>query len=180
MFSLSVVAKQPGAQPYGDNIFCWNADVFDNPASNTVVLSRINFSGSGGIKVNATQIGHDRFAVCVDGSAISANGGTNVGASGGTAGTTAGVPSVRVDADFSATTNGTYFVVKTASCTLPSAVTAAGKEILVWNSCPSGGVVTYKTTQGQTISGAASGSLTNATVYKLDRFMSDGDNWYRE
>jgi hypothetical protein len=83
---------------------------------------------------------------------------------------------VRVDADFSAATNGKYFVVKTASCTLPSAVAAAGKEILVWNACPSAGVVTYKTTQGQTISGAASGSVTNATVYKLDRFMSDGNN----
>jgi hypothetical protein len=55
MFSLSVLAKQNVAQPYGDNIFCWNADVFENPATNTVLLSRINFVGSGGIKVNATR-----------------------------------------------------------------------------------------------------------------------------
>jgi hypothetical protein len=177
MSSLNALAQQ--YRPYGDNIFCWNADVFADPRTNTVQLSRINFVGTGGIKVNATQTAHDRFYVCVDGSAISANGGNVAGATGGAFGGNTSVP-VQVDADFNAATSGTYFVAKTATCTMPSAVGTAGKEVLVWNVCPSGGVVTYRTTQGQTISGAPSGAVNNATVPKLDRFMSDGSNWYRE
>jgi hypothetical protein len=181
MFSLSVLAKkQYERQPYGENIFCWMADVPENPTSNSVITSQINFVGSGGIKVTATRLANNRYEVVVDGSSISSAGGIAAGASGGTMGPVTGASAVRVGGDFSAATNSIYFVEKTATCTLPSAVGAIGKEILVWNARPSGVVVTYKTTQNQTISGAASGSAINSTAFKIDRFMSDGGDWYRE
>jgi hypothetical protein len=172
MSSLGALARQYVPQTYANNLFQWKSDVYENPNSIDVQPSRISIVGSGGIKINTTQTAHDGYQVAVDGSAIAANGGA--------AGATTGLPAARVDGDFSAATNGTYFVAKTATCLLPSAVGAVGKEILVWNACPPGGVVTYKTTQGQTISGAASGAVNNATTYKLDRFMSDGATWYRE
>jgi hypothetical protein len=126
-------------------------------------------SGTGGIKIHSQLVGGTRFTyghyeVTIDGSGIS-QGGMNA---------------VNIDHDFSATTGAAYFVSKPATCTLPSAIDLAGKEILVWNAITSGGAVTYNTTDNQPISGSASGSLVNATPYKLDRFMSNGTNWFKE
>ncbi len=163
-------------KPYGDNVFCWYSDAAINPTSITVQPARLTLVGSGGIKINAIQTAHDRYQISVDGSAINANSGT--GASASTASSHPAAITGRINRDFVAAVDDTYFVTRTATCTLPSAVGAAGKEILVWNACPSGGTVTYQTTQSQTISGAV--SRTNDTKYKLDRFMSDGENWYLE
>jgi hypothetical protein len=108
-------------------------------------------------------IGH--YEVTIDGSGIAP----------------ASMSAIKVDHDFKAVPGAAYFASKTATCTFPSAVDAVGKEILVGNA-PQGGdaVVTYNTVAGQLISGKASGALSNGTAYKLDRFMSDGSNWYRQ
>jgi hypothetical protein len=53
-------------QPYPDNIFCWNAAGFLNPGDNTVVLSKVTFVGSGGIKINETRTEHNRYMVFVE------------------------------------------------------------------------------------------------------------------
>jgi len=185
MFSLSVLAKENEPQSYGDNIFCLYTDVPFNARSSFAHQARVSFVGCGGIKINAIKIPHGGWQVCVDGEALSANNGTAEGAPGSASGPTTGsringTSAARVEGDFSAAAGCTYFVAKTATCTMPSAAGVAGQEILVWNACPAGGVVTYNTTQGQTISGSASGSLFNASVYKLNRFMSDGVNWYLE
>jgi len=81
--------------------------------------------------------------------------------------------------DFAAAVGKVYFVSTPATCLLPSAAQAAGKEIAVCNTGFSGST-TYTTTDGQTISGQTSGSMSNSTPYKTDRFISDGSNWFKE
>ena len=85
----------------------------------------------------------------------------------------------RLASNFFANSGGAYFVSGTAVCTLPSATGCAGKEILVCNTSKDG-TITYNTSSGESISGSASGALTNSTANKVDRFISDGSNWYRE
>lgn len=66
--------------------------------------------------------------------------------------------------------------------TLPTAVGVAGQQIKAVMVALSANVVTLKTTSAQTISGAASGSLTagnNATL-EIVLFTSDGANWWFE
>jgi hypothetical protein len=89
------------------------------------------------------------------------------------------VSAVKVNGDFNASVNCAYFVSRSATCTLSSAAEVAGKEILVWNASPSG-LIKYATMLDQTISGSAASAVTNSSPYKLDRFMSDGSNWFRE
>jgi hypothetical protein len=168
ILSLTALAKQQRpAVPYGNNQFDWFAEVPTKPGGNDVVGSHIELIGAGGIKINAM---HDNggavsgtYEVFVDGSGIAPP----------------AVTAVKVDADFQASANSSYFVSRSATCTLPSAIGLAGKEILVWNAAPST-LVRYNTTLDQKISGSASGALTNSSPYKLDRFMSDGSDWFRE
>jgi hypothetical protein len=167
--SINVIAKNTTTEPYGDNIFCWFSDVPYNSTTNTVAQAEARLSGTGGIKVNTILTGGSKFRlghyeVSIDGSGIASS----------------GVSSVNVDHDFNAAIGSAYFVSKPASCTLPSAINAQGKEILVWNACPRGGTISYSTSTDQLISGKPPATISNATPYKLDRFMSDGSNWYRE
>jgi hypothetical protein len=81
--------------------------------------------------------------------------------------------------DFNAVASFAYFVSQPVTCTLPTATAAAGKEIIVCNT-GANNTITYSTTNGETISGAQSGAVTNSTAYKVDRFISDGTAWYRE
>jgi hypothetical protein len=166
--SHSVSAKQ-GAEGFSDNIFAWNSDVPKNENDNTVARLLTKMSGTGGIKIHSQLVGGSRFVyghyeVTIDGSGLS-QGGMNA---------------VNIDHDFNALAGTAYFVSKSATCTLPSAIDLAGKEILVWNAITSGGAVIFNTTDNQTISGNASGSLLNTTPYRLDRFMSNGSNWFKE
>jgi hypothetical protein len=166
MFTFNATAK---GEPYGDNIFCWFSDVTQNGQTNSVSNAMTRLSGTGGIKVNTVLTGGSKFRmghyeVTIDGSGI---------ASGGSS-------TARVDHDFDATASTTYFVARSAVCTLPSAANCAGKEVFVWNACPTGGVVTYATSPSQLISGKQPSNFMNTTSYKLDRFMSDGSNWYKE
>jgi len=168
MLSINVIAKNHPAEPFGDNIFCWYSDVPNNAHTNTVANALARISGTGGIKVNTVLTGGGKFTfghyeVSIDGSGISS-----------------GISSVNVDHDFNAAVGTTYFVSKPALCTLPSAANAAGKEVLVWNACPAGGIISYGSIAGQLISGKPSSTLSNSIPYKLDRFMSDGSNWFQE
>ena len=169
MVSLDVIAKNKWAEPYGDNIFCWYSDVPYNAETNTVAKALTKVFGTGGIRVNTVLTGGSRFTlghyeVSIDGSGISPG----------------GISSVNVDHDFNAAVSTAYFVSKPATCTLPSAAKVAGKEVLVWNACPSGGIISYGTAAGQLISGKQPTAASNSTPYKLDKFMSDGSNWYEE
>ncbi len=169
MFSINVMANNKLAEPYGDNIFCWYSDVPYNAQTNTVAKSLTKVFGTGGIKVSTVLTGGGRFTlghyeVGIDGSGISSG----------------GISSVNVDHDFNAAVSTAYFVSKPATCTLPSAVNVAGKEVLVWNACPSGGNISYGSSAGQLVSSKLPATLSNSTPYKLDRFMSDGSNWYKE
>jgi hypothetical protein len=130
---------------------------------------RYHIFGTGGIKVSMPRLpgrmitAGDVYEVYIDGSALS-NGGLTAEAAA---------------SDFEASAGKAYFVSAPASCLLPSAAQAAGKEILVCNKIAAGSI-TYITTSGQTISGHASGTVTNNTPYKIDRLISDGYNWYKE
>jgi len=62
------------------------------------------------------------------------------------------------------------------TCTLPTAVGNAGKEIVVEH-VTTGNNLTFNTTSSQTISGQASGAIVNSTRYNVFRFMSNGTNW---
>jgi hypothetical protein len=90
-----------------------------------------------------------------------------------------GLTPTNVASDFAAAPGRAYFVSAPATCSLPPAASAAGKEILVCNKTL-GGLITYTTSGGETISGQPSGTYANATRYRVDRFISDGSNWYRE
>ena len=170
MLSINGIASNKLAEPYGDNIFCWYSDVPYNSQPNTSVCKALaRLSGTGGIKVNTVLTGGGKFTlghyeVGIDGSGISSG----------------GISAVSVDHDFNAAVGTAYFVSKPAICTLPSAVNVAGREVLVWNACPSGGIVSYGTSAGQLISGKQPATLSNSAPYRLDRFMSDGTNWYKE
>jgi len=169
MFSINVIAKNNLAEPYGDNIFCWYSDVPYNAQTNTVAKSLTKVFCTGGIRVNTVLTGGSRFTlghyeVGIDGSGISSG----------------SIGSINVDHDFNAAVSTAYFVSKPATCTLPSAVNVAGKEVLVWNACPSEGIISYGTSAEQLISGKQPATLSNSTPYRLDRFMSDGSNWYKE
>jgi hypothetical protein len=166
MLAINATAKNG---PYGDNIFCWFSDVTENPRTNTTNNALTRLSGTGGIKVNAELTGGSTFRmghydVTIDGSGIASG----------------GISSVNVDHDFNAAVSTAYFVAKSAVCTLPLASNTAGKEVLVWNACPTGGIITYGTSDSQLISGKQPSNFSNSTSYKLDRFMSDGSNWYKE
>ncbi|HEY9719516.1 MAG TPA: hypothetical protein V6C69_18705 [Trichormus sp.] len=166
--SLCASASQR-SEGFSDNIFAWNSDVPRNENDNTVARLLTKISGTGGIKIHSQLVGGTKFTyghyeVTIDGSGISQ----------------AGMNTVNTDHDFNAIAGTLYFVSKPAICTLPSAADLAGKEILIWNAIAGGGAVTYDTTDNQTISGSASGSVMNSTPYKLDRFMSNGSNWFKE
>jgi hypothetical protein len=139
------------------------------------------FYGTGGITVDETPrpgMWHSNlktYKIRIDGSTISGN--NAPAAAGGLA--TSNFAAATVETDFQAFPNTAYFVSNSATCTLPSGSGAAGREIVVCNNSKSG-TVTYNTASGETVSGNASGTLTNATPYKVDRFISDGKNWYRE
>ena len=169
VLALGVHAKDKLDGPYGDNIFCWFSNVPYNANTNSVTDSEARLSGTGGIRVNTLYTGGTRFTighyeVTIDGSHIAP----------------AGLSATKVDHDFNAAPGNAYFVSKAATCTLPSAVDTAGKEILVGNASQNGDAITYNTVAGQLISGKTSGGLSNATAYKFEGFISDGSNWYRE
>lgn len=167
--SVAVIAKRPPLPPvaYGDNQFDWFANVPDKPGGNDVVESHIELIGAGGIRVNAQHENggavSGKYRVYIDGANMSAP----------------AVSTSKIDSDFNAAPGCAYFVKGNATCTLPSAVELAGKEILVWNAGPSV-TVRYNTVMNQQISGSASGALTNSTAFRLERFMSDGANWFKE
>lgn len=89
--------------------------------------------------------------------------------------------------NISSTTTGSvgnvYFVSLSSSSftfTLPTAVSQAGKEILikiVSNVTNPPNTLTIATTSSQTIDGS-SANLTTSTVYDAYRFVSDGANWF--
>jgi hypothetical protein len=81
--------------------------------------------------------------------------------------------------DFTAAANGAYFVSNVAICTLPTAVGAAGQEIVVCNTNKSG-TITYQTVLGEMLGSDESGPVVNSIPGKVDRFISDGKGWYRE
>jgi len=126
--------------------------------------------GTGGIKVSMPHrlakivTAGDVYEIDIDGSSLSAAGGSSA---------------VNVASDFTASPGKAYFVSAPATCLLSTAAGVAGKEIIVCNT-GSGGSITYTTTAGQTISGHSSGSLSNSSKYEVDRFISCGDNWYKE
>jgi hypothetical protein len=82
------------------------------------------------------------------------------------------------DSDFTADPNCSYFVSGTVVCVMPSASGIAGNEIKVCNT--GGAKIKYTTRYGETISGNASGEVVNATSFQVDRFLSDGKNWFKE
>ena len=137
------------------------------------------FYGTGGITVDENPrpgMWHSNmktYRIRIDGSEMSGGGGQGGGFP------ASNFAAASVNTDFQAFPNTAYFVSASASCVFSSASTAAGREIVV---CNSGKDVTikYDTTAGETISGNASGTLTNASPYKVDRFISDGKNWYKE
>jgi len=168
---IAVIAQAKDAGPPGDDLYMF-ADVCNSPWSmDTYGARRIRLYGSGGIKVTNQLIPDriDRYSVCIDGSPI--------GSGSGTGGQSLGLKASNIEGDFNASASSAYFVSRSANCTLPTATGVAGKEIVVSNK---GGKITYTTTSGETISGNPSGALTNSTPYKVDRFISDGKNWYRE
>ncbi len=150
-----------------ENEFCMWTTVPDHPHGSVGRDSAVSVSGSGGIRVRSECVRRSLFSrhynVCIDGSGI----------------TGAGFAALNKAEDFKAAVNCAYFVSHSAICTLSTAIDSAGKEIIVCNTCVDG-TVTYNTTSGETISGNLSGSLTNSTRYKVDRFISDGINWYKE
>ena len=124
--------------------------------------------GLGGIKVSGQHPGFwcasfAKYNVYIDGSAISKTG-FNQG---------------NFVNDFQATPYSANFVAKSAICTLPSASDFPGVEIIVCNTSQNE-TITYKTVNNQTISGKQSGQLVNKVVNKVDKFISDGNNWYLE
>ncbi len=136
------------------------------------------FYGTGGIVVDQTPrpgAWHSNmrtYKVSIDGSNAGCGNGQGVFAGSNFA-------AANIDHDFRAVGNTAYFVSSTASCTLPDASGFAGREILVCNTSKDG-VITYATTNGGTISGKTSGEVRNNTPNKVDRFISDGKNWYQE
>ena len=84
------------------------------------------------------------------------------------------------DSDFAALAGGVYFVTHSATCTLGPATAAAGEEIVVCNAV-AGTTITYQAGSGTTLLGASqSAPTTNTTLGKVDRFISDGTNWFKE
>lgn len=65
------------------------------------------------------------------------------------------------------------------TCTLPTAVSIAGQEIVV-SLRTAGNNLTFNTTSSQTIDGQASGAIVTGVRYNTYRFMSDGANWVME
>lgn len=61
--------------------------------------------------------------------------------------------------------------------TLPTAVSLAGRQIAVKNTTSSANAITFNTTGGQTIDGAASGATSIAAGFGSRVFVSDGANW---
>ena len=129
--------------------------------------------GSGGVTVTQSPkpgMWHSNmrsYSVCIDGGGMPAS-----------SAVPASFCAVKPEADFYAVAGFAYFVSQSATCTLPAASTATGKEVIVCNA--GSGTITYNTAAAEAISGSPSGALTNATPYKIDRFISDGKNWYRE
>ena len=126
-------------------------------------------SGTGGIRVTG---GHHSFFIAssvrspieIDGSALAAK----------------RFSPFNENADFTGSANCVYFVSDSALCTLPTAVGVAGAEIAICNA-NNGVTITYQTTNGESVLGVnPSSPITNSTVGKVDRFISDGIRWYRE
>ena len=138
--------------------------------------------GTGGITVQQTPkpgMWHSNmrvYKVCIDGSNTGAGAG---GSSQSGSFAASNFAAATVDSDFRAVGNTAYFVSNSAVCTLPSAAGLAGREIFVCNTSQAG-TITYGTASGETVSGKASGVMTNSTPNKVDRFISDGKNWYAE
>jgi hypothetical protein len=139
---------------------------------------RYLFYGTGGITVDQTPkpgFWHSNMNTYK----ISIDGGGGLGGGQGGVLPSANFATSNVEGDFNAFANIAYFVSSAATCTLPTASAAAGREILVCNTSK-GGTISYNTTSGETVSGNQSGVLINSTPNKVDRFISDGKNWYRE
>jgi len=141
---------------------------------------RYEFYGTGGITVDESPrpgFIHSNFKtyrVRIDG-----GGGDSASGAAGANAQAAGFSSNHVEADFDAAPGCAYFATHTATCAMPSAADASGKEIVVCNAV-SGGTITYSTKFGETISGNQSGVVTNSTAFQVDRFISDGKNWFKE
>lgn len=119
-------------------------------------------SGTGGVTVTLSA-----GSLVIDGASVV---GTNPGT---------GFTASNKTGSFSAAVNNVYFVAGAsadATATLPTAVGVAGKEILLVNTSASHGIV-IATTSAQTVSGAASASITIASQYSTLRVVSDGANW---
>jgi len=133
---------------------------------------RYDLFGTGGITVDQSprpgwiHSNMKSYRIQIDGSAMSGQTGGSFNA-------------INEEASFDAAATCAYFVSHNATCTLPSAADVAGKEVSVCNK--GGGIsITYATKSGETISGNQSGTLVNSTPYQVDRFISDGRNWYKE
>jgi hypothetical protein len=125
--------------------------------------------GTGGIKVTGGHHGMwmsnmKRSTIEIDGSGISVQ----------------RLLPANVNADFNASPNIAYFVSQRAVCTLPAAAAAPGQEVIVTNANDHT-TITYQTSNGEKlIDSTQSGASANSTFGKVDRFLSDGRNWYRE
>jgi len=133
---------------------------------------RYDFYGTGGITVEQSpkpgwiHSNMKTYKIRIDGGANSNQAGPSL-------------EPVNEEASFNAAAGCAYFVSHTANCTLPSAADVAGKEVVVCNK-GAGIAITYGTRFGESISGNQSGALVNSTPYQVDRFISDGKNWYKE
>jgi hypothetical protein len=140
------------------------------------------FYGLGGIVVEQNPkpgIWHSNmrsYKISIDGSKIGA---TTASGAPGSATVAADFAASDVDKDFNAVAGIAYFVSGTVSCTLPTAAGSAGREVLVCNNSKDG-AVKYCTAAGESISGQASGTVTNSKAFKVDRLISDGKNWFLE
>lgn len=125
--------------------------------------------GTGGIKVTGGHHGMwmsnmKKSTIEIDGSGISAQ---------------RTLPA-NVNADFNASPNVAYFASQHSVCTLPAAASAPGQEVIVTNANDNT-TITYQTSNGERlIDSTHAGTIANSTFGKVDRFISDGRNWYRE
>jgi len=125
--------------------------------------------GTGGIKVSGGHHGFwssnmKRSSIEIDGSGISPQ----------------KFAPINESSDFTASANSAYFVSGTCICALPPARSMAGQEILVCNT-NEGTTITYQTSIGDRLFGGSQLDPTaNSILGKVDRFISDGRNWYKE
>jgi hypothetical protein len=123
--------------------------------------------GTGGIKVTGGHHGMmmsnmKRSSIEIDGSLISVQ----------------RFASHNESADFNAVANSAHFVSNAAVCTFPPASSAPGQEIIVCNT--NNTTITYKTSGEDKLIAGPREMNANATFGKVDRFISDGRNWFHE